>query len=138
MVDVSPNRRRVEDFGLAVLLGAMALLPLVEIALRAISARGVPSTAVLVQHLTLISSMAGAAIAAREGRLLSLTSLADFLPAPMRPGLRLFAAASGAMVALLLAMAATHLVLAERSSTALVAGLPYGGSKLPYRLASRW
>ena len=102
----------------------MALLPLVEIVLRAILARGVPSSAVLVQHLTLISSMAGAAIAAREGRLLSLTSLADVLPASMRPGMRLFAAASGAMVALLLAIAAMQLVLAERSGTALVAGLP--------------
>jgi tripartite ATP-independent transporter DctM subunit len=115
----------VEDFGLAVLLGLMALLPLVEIALRAVSARGVPSSAILVQHLTLISSMAGAAIAAREGRLLSLTSLADFLPARMRPGLRLFAACSGSVIALLLAIAATQLVVAERAgSQSLVAGLP--------------
>jgi tripartite ATP-independent transporter DctM subunit len=119
------GRPGAEELTLAVLLAAMALIPLAEIALRAASAGGVPGGAVLVQHLTLICSMAGAAIAARQGRLLSLASFAALLPASLRPCLHAFAACSGGLVALFLAVAGAQLVLAERAaSQAAIAGLP--------------
>jgi len=52
----------------------MALLPLIEIVYRNIATGGIPGSSVIVQHLTLLIAFTGAAIAAREGRLLSLTS----------------------------------------------------------------
>src|SRR5215813_1280833 len=59
-------------------LALCALLPLLEIILRRFHT-GLSGSIVLVQNCTLIIGMAGAAIAAREGRLLSFSSVASFL-----------------------------------------------------------
>ena len=63
-----------EDYISIILLLLMALLPLIEIVYRNIATGGIPGSSVIVQHLTLLIAFTGAAIAAREGRLLSLTS----------------------------------------------------------------
>ena len=63
-----------EDYFSIFLLLLMALLPLIEIIYRNIATGGIPGSSVIVQHLTLLIAFTGAAIAAREGRLLSLTS----------------------------------------------------------------
>ncbi|MGH8630657.1 MAG: TRAP transporter large permease subunit, partial [Burkholderiales bacterium] len=119
------SRPRAEDLVLVALLACMALLPLAEIGLRAVSSSGVPGGTLLVQHLTLICSMAGAAIAAREGRLLSLSSLCELLPVFLRPWLRALAACSGGLVALFLAVAGLQFVLAERAANeGSLAGVP--------------
>ncbi len=116
---------RIEDRLLAALLACMALLPIIEIALRAVFTRGVPGAAILVQHLTLVCAMAGAALAARDGRLLSLTSFASLLPSAWQPWLRAIAACSGVLVALFLSVAATQFVLTEReASHNTVTGIP--------------
>lgn len=117
--------QRAENLVLVSLLAGMALLPLAEIALRAVSNRGVPGGTLLVQHLTLICSMAGAAIAAREGRLLSLSSLSELMPGLARPWLRAVAACSGGLVALFLAVSGLQFVLAERAAgVGRLAGVP--------------
>ena len=59
---------------------AMVVLPLVEIAVRRLFGVGVPASGPIVQHLTLWVGFLGAAIAAREGKLLALAT-GTFIPA---------------------------------------------------------
>src|SRR5687768_10664029 len=73
--------RNAENRAVSLVLAAMVLLPLVEIALQAALGIGISSSISLVQHLTLVLGMLGGAVAAREGRLLSL-STTSILPIP--------------------------------------------------------
>jgi TRAP-type C4-dicarboxylate transport system permease small subunit len=79
-----------EDLLVGVALVAMVLIPLAEIVLRAIFKVGISASTSLVQHLTLVVSMVGGAIAARENRLLSLSAAADYLKDPYRSAARIF------------------------------------------------
>ena len=57
----------------------MAVLPIAEIALRGTLESGIPGSSAFVQHLTLVVTFLGAALAAREGKLLALATNA-FIP----------------------------------------------------------
>jgi tripartite ATP-independent transporter DctM subunit len=104
-------------------LGAMIVLPLAEIAARPFQT-GIPGASLLVQHLTLWVAFLGAAVAAREGKLLALAT-GTFLPHRLRLPAAIFAAAVGAAVAGLLAVASWELVALEREGGATVAaGIP--------------
>ena len=59
-------------------LAAMVLLPLIDMALRSTTIV-VPGSSAIQCHLTLFICMIGGAIAAREGRLLSLSTVTAFL-----------------------------------------------------------
>ena len=79
-------------------LGLMTLLPLAEILGRRTGMGNVvPGSILLVQHLTLLTAVAGGALAARRGRLLAL-STATFLPQALKAPARLTTAALGAGV----------------------------------------
>ncbi|MBN8505083.1 MAG: TRAP transporter large permease subunit [Burkholderiales bacterium] len=103
------------DEVLAVLaLALMVLVPLVELAARPLLGAGGENASVLVQHLGLVMTMAGALAAERHGHLTSLgSSLAQ------RGGSRLQAWASGtadlgaAAICALLALASGQFVLSE-------------------------
>ena len=56
------------------------LLPLLEIVVRPFIAGGIPGSISIVQHLTLWVAFLGAALAAREGKLIALAT-ATFIPA---------------------------------------------------------
>ena len=58
---------------------AMMLLPVAEIFLRKLFNTGISGVTVIVQHLVLLVGMAGGLLAARDQRLLSLSTLGDFL-----------------------------------------------------------
>lgn len=58
--------------GAALLL--MVLIPMAEAVCRAAGADGISGSSTIVQHLTLVVSMLGAALAARDRRLLSLAT----------------------------------------------------------------
>jgi tripartite ATP-independent transporter DctM subunit len=58
---------------------AMVLLPIIEVVVQWFATGGVPGSISLVRHLTLWVGLLGAAIAAREGKLLALAT-ASFLP----------------------------------------------------------
>ena len=75
---------RLEDRRGVVRSGAMVVLPLAEIVLRRTLHTGIAGASLIVQHLALIVGMLGGAIAAREGRLLALSTLARRIAA--RPG----------------------------------------------------
>jgi C4-dicarboxylate transporter, DctM subunit len=128
----APQRHRLlsglvqgENAILAIALGLMALIPLAEVALRAAVGRGIPGSASLVQHLTLIVGMVGAAIAAREDRLLAVGGLHAFLKGTPAATARIISAAVAAAVAAGLCYAAIQFVASEREvGKALIHGLP--------------
>ena len=64
----------LEDVIAGLALAIMVILPLLEIVVRHTLGVGVPGSGPIVQHLTLWVGFLGAAIAAREGKLLSLAT----------------------------------------------------------------
>jgi C4-dicarboxylate transporter DctM subunit len=109
----------------------MVLLPLAEIASRALFKIGVPGSGAFVQHLTLWVGFLGAALAARDGRLLSLAT-GTFIPdGPWRHAAAIFSAAVAAAVSTLLARASWDMVVIERGAGATLAlGVQVGMAQL--------
>jgi tripartite ATP-independent transporter DctM subunit len=105
--------RRLEDGFLVLALGAMALVPLAEMLLRATLHTGIPASAAITQHLTLVVGMAGAALAAREDRLLAISGLHAVL-GNVGPALRVASSAVTVAMAAALAASAYAFVLSER------------------------
>jgi len=121
----------VENSVLALALAATVLVPLAEIMLRATVHVGIENAGAIVQHLTLAVGMFGAAVAAREKRLLTL-AVSGFITGPAAPAARFVSGAVGAAVALLLAVAALDLLAAERmAGSTLVYGFPVWLAQLP-------
>ena len=106
-------------------LVAMMLLPLAEAVSRSFFTRGIPGSATFVQHLTLWVAFLGAALAAREGKLLALAT-GEFLPAGRLGSVaRVFAGGVGAAASILLMRASIDLLVVERQAgTALPLGIP--------------
>ena len=115
---------RLEDGVSIVLLGAMVLLPLAEIVARQLGT-GIPGALPFEQHLTLWVAFLGAALAAREGRLLALAT-GNFLPeGRFRAVAAVFTGGISAMVATLLGTASLDLVRIEREGgIEMAAGVP--------------
>jgi tripartite ATP-independent transporter DctM subunit len=136
-----------EDGLLVLALAAIVLLPLAEIVLRKVLNTGIAGSAALVQHLTLVASMIGAAIAAREGKLLTLFSLASLLGPHARPVERFAGNTFAAAVSGFLAIASLQLVAAERAAGSILTHqipiwvvqsvLPAGFVLIAFRLAWR-
>ena len=97
----------------ALALTLMALLPVAEMISRQFKLPGIPGSTVVVQHLTLWIAFLGAALAARDGRLLAL-SVNTLLPERWAGSMRIFVSAVGAAIAMCLAWAAAQFVNAER------------------------
>jgi len=115
---------KVENTLSIVLLAAMSLLPLIEIAGRTMVGQGIPGSIPLVEHLTLWIAFLGAALAARSDRLLAL-STASFLPERWGRPVRILTGGLGAGVAAWLLWASLDLIGAERGAGALVIqGIP--------------
>ena len=106
-------------------LAAMVLLPLAEIVVRPLFVGGIPGSITFVQHLTLWVGFLGAALAAREGKLIALAT-ATFIPAGRtRQATEIFAALVGSTVSTILATAAYQLVLFDKEDgTVIAAGVP--------------
>src|SRR5438093_1274003 len=101
---------RVVDWMLATTLGAMMLLPILEIVLRKTLSRGISNEQAIVQHLTLVAGMIGAAIAARDGRLLSIGSAEALIKPAWRPATRFAGRVVAATIAALLCWASVQFV----------------------------
>jgi len=102
-----------ENVLLAVLFGMLVVLPLAENALRATAGIGIQGVASLVQQLTLVVGMLGAAVAARENRLLAF-SAAALLGGPFARIARVCAGAIAAAASAVLCAAGVEFVNAER------------------------
>ena len=115
----------------------MVLLALTELVTRRITGGSVPGAGPVVQHLVLFVGFLGAAVSAREGRLLALAT-GDFLPPRFRRAATVAAAAFGAAVATLLARAGWDLMQIERANGGEIAiGIPVwvAIAVLPYSFA---
>lgn len=116
---------RLENLLLSLVLGLLVALPLVEALLRKTLHVGVSNSAAIVQHLTLVVGMMGAAVAARDNRLLALSRLGDMLTEPWRKLAAAFAGSTAVAVTVLLGAAGVNFVLAERPSGQMLAyGIP--------------
>jgi TRAP-type C4-dicarboxylate transport system permease large subunit len=114
-----------EDFLVGIALAAMVLIPLAEIVLRAVFKVGISASTSLVQHMTLVVSMLGGAIAARENRLLSLSAAADYLKGPWRSAARIYSGGFALAVTALLCVAGFQFIQAERWGGKILAyGIP--------------
>jgi tripartite ATP-independent transporter DctM subunit len=102
----------------------MALIPLAETLLRSTLQVGIPASTALTQHLTLVVGMAGAALAARENRLLAISGLHALLGG-LGHVARVASSAVTVAVAGALCVAAWQFVASEREvGRHLVAHLP--------------
>jgi tripartite ATP-independent transporter DctM subunit len=121
-----PWIHQAEDAAASVLLTAMVVLPLADAALRRTLHVGISSSALIVQHLGLLLGMLGGAIAAREGRLLALSTLGDRATEGPLAGARAFSRSLSALVASFLAVASYQFVRSEYRFAAktLVYGIP--------------
>src|SRR3954471_20946157 len=98
----------------SLVLGGLMVLPLAQIAARRFLHAAIPGEAAIVSTLTLWLGLLGAAIAAREGKLLTLAT-GEFMPKGRAGAVaHVFAGAVGAMVSTLLAAGAVALVQSDR------------------------
>jgi len=137
----------VEDGIAALALAAMVALPLAEIVIRRLFGVGLPGSGPFVQHLTLWIGFLGAAIAARDGKLLALAT-GTFIPAGRpREIATAFASAVAACMSTILTFGAWQLVQSEREAGSIIAAsvpvwvgqlaLPIGFALIALRLAGR-
>jgi C4-dicarboxylate transporter DctM subunit len=106
------------------LVGVM-VLPLGEMIARTAFSSGIPGSAPFASILTLWVGMLGGAIAAREGKLLTLAT-GEFLPAGrISTAAHIIAGAMGALISTILALAGRAFVLSEKEAGEMIAlGIP--------------
>jgi C4-dicarboxylate transporter DctM subunit len=116
---------QAESFLVALALAALMLLPLIEIVGRKVFHGGLSGAAALQQHLVLIIGLLGGMFAARDRRLLSLSTLTSFLKGRWQTFARVFSSAFAAVITVFLCLAAWQLVQAEKEGGKLLAyGIP--------------
>ena len=114
---------RGEDLLLALALVGLVLLPISDVVLRGHA--GISGSSLLTRHLTLLVGMLGGAVAAREGRMLALSTADAFLKGWLKTALHVFSHGVAAAVALFLAEAGREWVAAEmHSGQQLAWGIP--------------
>jgi tripartite ATP-independent transporter DctM subunit len=117
--------RRGENFLVSLTLALMVLLPLSEIVLRKLLHAGISGSSAFLQHGTLLIGLLGGAIAAREGRLLSLSTLTTLLQGRWQAWAKVFSSAVAAAITVLLCAASYQFVLTEKEAGKIIAyGIP--------------
>jgi tripartite ATP-independent transporter DctM subunit len=130
----APSLRAGENALLALVFVGAVLLPIAEIALRASLHVGIEGVGAIVQHLTLAVGMLGAAVAAREERLLTL-AVVGFIRGRAAPVARFASGAVGAAVALLLLRSALQFTAVEQAAgSQVLPGVPAWLALLPLPL----
>jgi C4-dicarboxylate transporter DctM subunit len=116
----------VENGAMAVIMAGLIVLPLLGTALRSLFHTGISGGDAIVQHLVLIVGMLGAAMAAREGRLIALSNVEErFLHGRAQTMSRIFTATVSCCICLLLSLAALQFVQSEREFPMMLAyGVP--------------
>lgn len=116
---------RAEDAAITAALAAMMLLPLAEMAARRLLDGGIAGVTSYVQHLTLIVGMLGGAIAARESRLLSLSTVGALLSGRIRAVTHAFSSSVAAVITVFLAVASVQFLLPEKGAGKIISyGVP--------------
>jgi C4-dicarboxylate transporter DctM subunit len=119
-------RTTAENAVVSVALLVMISVPLAESVLRRVFHVGIPASTTIVQHMVLVVGMLGGAIAAREGRLLSLSTLGETaLRGRWKTVSRIFTTGVSATVSAFLSLASFQFVQSEREAgTILAYGIP--------------
>lgn len=112
---------RGEAFLLTLTLALLVLLPLAEAVLRKLFHTGISGVTSFEQHLTLVISIVGGAVAARDGRLLSMSTVDTLLRGNWRAATHVFTRGYATAVTLLLAFAA-YLFFREEHAAVQVIG----------------
>jgi len=114
----------------------ITLLPLAEVVLRRVFSTGIPGGAPFTYHLTLVVGMVGAAIAAREGKLLALSTEALWPTEASKHVARVFSGAVAALVATLLAVGGLVVLQVHRvGGEEIGAGVPVWVADLAFPIA---
>src|SRR5262245_43935562 len=103
---------RAENTLATLALGGIMLLPLAEIVMRRFVSTGIPGAAPFTLNLTLWVGLLGAAIAAREGKLLTLAT-GEFLPKRIAGISHIIGGFAGSAIAMMFAVGGLALVLTE-------------------------
>jgi tripartite ATP-independent transporter DctM subunit len=110
-----------EDSFITLALGALTILPLLEIVLRRFLHRGISGATSIEQHLTLVISLLGGMLAARDRRLLSLSTLTQFLKGRWQTFARVYSSAVAGVIGVFLCVAAAQLVVSEKDTGQMLA-----------------
>lgn len=130
-------------------LCGMVLIPVIEVLLRPIQGSGIDNAPVLVQHLGLLFSLAGAIYAERTGHLTSLGSLWQEIPnAWLRAVARGWVFLGAALICGVLAQASYALVTTEIDTQHTIAygvptwlflcAMPFGFTYLGLKFGTQW
>jgi len=110
---------RAENLLLAAVLALLVLLGVAG------ASTAFANTDELIRHLTLLVGMLGGMAAAREGRLLSMGTIAQALPVGWKPAIEAYTGLVGTTVSALLTLGAWQFVSEEAGSSSLLAfGVP--------------
>ncbi|EDY84027.1 TRAP transporter, DctM subunit subfamily, putative [Verrucomicrobiia bacterium DG1235] len=122
---------RVENWSIAVALTAMMSLPLLEIVMRQFDT-GISGNSSIQQHLVLFVAMIGGVIAARESRLLSLSTFTAYLKSGYAAAAKTISSSVAAFVAAALCVGSWAYVMGEFSDreAELFPGFPLWWAKL--------
>ncbi|MCU0784254.1 MAG: TRAP transporter large permease subunit, partial [Verrucomicrobia bacterium] len=116
---------QAENLLVALSLGVLMFLPLIEIGGRKLFHTGLEGGAALQQHLVLIIGLLGGMFAARNRRLLALSTLTNFLKGRWQTSARVFSSAFAAGITVFLCLAALQLVQSEKEGGKFLAyGIP--------------
>jgi len=116
---------KLEDVLLAVALMGILVVPITEMVMRTFFGQGLVGSNAITQHFTLLVSMLGGAVAARESRLLTLSQGFADLPTPWGWICEWVRVGVAGGVSVLLAWASWKLMLFEKGGGAVIAyGIP--------------
>lgn len=114
-----------ENLVVALALAALMLLPLIEVVGRKLFHGGLSDAAALQQHLVLVIGLLGGMFAARDRRLLSLSTLTNFLKGRWQAFARVASSSFAAGITVFLCLAAAQLVQSEKGGGKILAyGIP--------------
>ena len=105
-------------------LAAMVIIPLAEVFLRKNFNTGIAGSTSFVQHFTLLIGVLGGAMAARDGRLLSLSTLPNILKPRLRAASLIFSSGAAVAVSVVLAWGGWEFVKTETAGKILAYGIP--------------
>lgn len=128
----------------AFLIAAVVLLILIPIFERIFRpfGFGITGSADFVQHLTLIIAMIGGSIAARENRLLAISTFSQFAPPRWTPCIKIFSHSIAVAITVALGVAGVQMIASEPSGTiaygvqkwALQLVIPFGFAAIAVRI----
>jgi C4-dicarboxylate transporter DctM subunit len=122
-------RSRLHDFenlAISLVLAGIIILPLAEAALRRTFHVGIPGSNAILQHLVLILGMLGSAIAAREKRLLALSTLQETIfHGRLQAWAQVLSGGVAGAITACLGIASYQFILTEREAPKTIAnGIP--------------